>query len=203
MQTPPVGVGPHALPWPKGDHYDTQLLQEGDTRNVLDYYRYWTVEAIKADLDAARQPLEIAVENLSRDFNMGTIIRNANAFNVQAVHIIGKRQWNKRGAMVTDVYMNIIYHESVAAFIGAVRQRDRAVIAVDIVPGSVALANSTLSNNALLVFGAEGPGLSAELLAAADQVVHIEQFGSTRSVNVGVASGIAMYAWMQTHALTR
>lgn len=198
----PIGVGPHSKPWPTDSRYDPELLKNGDSRNVLDKYRYWTVEAIKADLDKHRLSLEIAVENLARDFNMGTIIRNANAFNVNKMHIIGRKQWNKRGAMVTDLYMNIQYHPDVQSFQEAMAKSARQIIAVDIVEGSNELSAAQLPKKAVLVFGSEGTGLSRELLSVADQIVKIEQFGSTRSVNVGVASGIAMYAWVQKHALT-
>ena len=129
-----VGVGPHPQPWPKGPEYDTWLLKTGDDRNVLDKYHYWKVEAIKEDLNKTRVPLEIAIENLTRDYNMGTIVRCANAFNVNRVHIIGRKQWNKRGAMVTDLYMNILYHDDVAAFKAMMDKEKREVIAVDIVP---------------------------------------------------------------------
>lgn len=177
--------------------------QQQDTRNVIDKYRHQSVEAIVADLDTLRHELEIAVENLERDFNMGTIVRNANAFNVAKVHVIGRRQWNKRGAMKTDAYLHIEYHASVGDFLTSARARNKQVIAIDIVEGSKPLSQHPLPKNAVLVFGAEGPGLSNELLSTADAVVNIEQFGSTRSVNVGVASGIAMYAWIQQHVLTK
>jgi len=173
-----------------------------DTRNVIDKYKGQSLEAIRADLDTHRIPLEIAVENLERDFNMGTIVRNANAFNVAKVHVIGRRQWNKRGAMKTDAYLDIEYHASVGEFAKSVGERGKEIIAIDIVEGAVALNEARLPENAVLVFGAEGPGLSDELLKVARSVVMIEQFGSTRSVNVGVASGIAMYAWVQRHLLT-
>lgn len=176
---------------------------EIDTRNVVDKYRNHSVEDIIADLDTSRSELEIAVENLERDFNMGTIVRNANAFNVKRVHVIGRKQWNKRGAMKTDAYLHIVYHETPQAFFDAMRKDDKEVIAVDIVPGARPLHEVKLPKNAVLVFGAEGTGLSQELLDRAGDVVMIEQFGSTRSVNVGVASGIAMYYWVQQHLLTR
>lgn len=195
--SPQLGVGPHPKPWPKGSQYDPQLLENGDARNVLDKYRYWTVEAIKTDLDVSRFALEIAVENWQRDFNMGTIIRTANAFNINKVHIIGRKQWNKRGAMVTDLYMNIKYHTDVVDFFEAMK--GKSVIAVDIVPNALPLSQADLPKNAVLVFGAEGPGLSQEMLEIANQTVMIEQFGSTRSVNVGVAAGIAMYSWIGQH----
>jgi tRNA G18 (ribose-2'-O)-methylase SpoU len=194
-----IGVGPHAEPWPTGPHYDTELLALGDTRNVLDIYRYWTVEAIKADLDNNRFDLHIAIENWQHDMNIGTIVRNANAFNVSAVHIIGKRHWNKRGAMVTDRYLDIFLHETVEAFVKDVEGRH--IIAIDNLPGAVTLSQTSLPEHAVLVFGGEGPGLSDEMVAASEKMVAIEQFGSTRSVNVGVASGIAMYTWMQQHIL--
>lgn len=179
-----------------------RIMQE-DTRNVIDKYRDLPVEVIVEDLDTSRSELEIAVENLERDFNMGTIIRNANAFNVAKVHIIGRRQWNKRGAMKTDAYLHIEYHASAEAFLVAMRQNKKRVIAVDIVEGAKELHSYAMPHNAVLVFGSEGDGLSETLLHGAENVVKIEQFGSTRSVNVGVAAGIAMYAWTQQHRLVK
>ncbi len=196
---PIVGVGPHSKPWPTDPKYDLELLANGDTRNVIDKYRYWTVEAIKADLDLARVNLHIAIENWQHDMNIGTIVRNANAFNVSAVHIIGKHHWNKRGAMVTDRYMEVFHHATVDEFVQAVEGRH--IIAVDNLPGAKPLSKTTLPEKAVLVFGGEGPGLSDEMVAASESMVMIEQFGSTRSVNVGVASGIVMYAWIQQHIL--
>jgi tRNA G18 (ribose-2'-O)-methylase SpoU len=194
-----IGVGPHPEPWPTGPEYDPLLLAEGDRRNVAENYRYWTVEAIKADLDKTRTGLHVAIENWQHDLNIGTIVRTANAFNAAAVHIIGKRHWNRRGAMVTDRYMNIFHHATVGEFVDATH--GRAIIAVDNVPGAVPLSKTTLPRHAVLVFGGEGPGLSEEIRAAAETMIMIEQFGSTRSVNVGVAAGIVMYAWMRQHAL--
>ncbi len=179
------------------------MNHDDDTRNVLDKYRGLSVDEIKNDLDAHRVELEIAIENLERDFNMGTIVRTANAFNVKTVHIIGRKQWNRRGAMVTDAYMNIVYHPSVEAFIATVRQAGYSVIAMDIVDGAKELATADLPLKSVLVFGSEGGGISRELMIASDAVVQIEQFGSTRSVNVGVAAGIAMYEWVRRHVLTR
>jgi tRNA G18 (ribose-2'-O)-methylase SpoU len=203
MQEKTIGVGPHPEPWPTDPRYDRMLLKEGDARNVIDTYHYWTVNAIKADLDNSRIDLEIAIENLQRDYNMGTIVRAANAFNIKRVHIIGRKQWNKRGAMVTDLYMNIQYHDDVKAFAEAMNKTGRDMIAVDIVDDAKNLSETKLPANAVLIFGAEGPGLSKEMLALAKETVMIEQFGSTRSVNVGVAAGITMYAWLQQHSLTR
>lgn len=198
-----IGVPPHPKPWPSDPRYDRDLLEHGDYRNVLDKYRYWKVEAIKADLDASRYSLEIAIENVSRDFNMGTIVRTANAMNIQKVHVIGRRQWNKRGAMMTDVYMHIEYHTSVEAFVAAMNKQERAIIAIDIIPGAKALTESALPLHSVLVFGSEKDGVSTELQQAATEVIHIEQSGSTRSVNVGVAAGIIMYEWVRRNILTR
>jgi len=201
MNTLVVGVGPHSKPWPTDPKYDPELLRNGDARNVIDKYRYWTVEAIKADLDKSRVDLHVAIENWQHDLNIGTIVRNANAFNVAAVHIIGKRHWNRRGAMVTDRYLDICQHETVTDFVNAVKGRH--IVAVDNLAGSVQLSQTKLPEKTVLVFGGEGPGLSDEMVAASEMMVAIEQFGSTRSVNVGVASGIVMYAWAQQHILNK
>ena len=199
MNTQEIGVGPHEKPWPAGTQYDCELLAAGDRRNVEDKYRYWTVEAIKADLDKTRVDLHIAIENWQHDMNIGTIVRNANAFNVGAVHIVGKRHWNRRGAMVTDRYLDIIHHPTVEDFTASVSGRH--IIAVDNLPGAVPLSQVALPKNTVLVFGGEGPGLSQEMRRVAEQMVMIEQFGSTRSVNVGVAAGIVTYIWLRQHVL--
>jgi tRNA G18 (ribose-2'-O)-methylase SpoU len=199
MNEDEIGVGPHEKPWPTDERYDPELLANGDRRNVEDKYRYWTVEAVKTDLDRNRIGLHVAIENWQHDLNIGTIVRNANAFNVSAVHIIGKRHWNRRGAMVTDRYLNIFQHPDVASFVKAMDGRH--VIAVDNLSGATPLSQTTLPEKAVLVFGGEGPGLSKEMQEAAEAMVMIEQLGSTRSVNVGVAAGIVMYQWMQQHIL--
>lgn len=171
-----------------------------DTRNVVDEFKGMSIESIINELDSNAHGLEIAIENLERDFNMGTIVRNANAFGVRTVHVIGSRQWNKRGAMMTDKYLTIMYHTSVDEFIANVK--GRSLIAIDNVEGSSPLASTVLEKEAIMVFGAEGPGISDELLRRCDKTIAIEQFGSTRSVNVGVAAGIAMYEWLRRHRLT-
>ncbi len=201
MNEKQIGVGPYPKPWPTDPKYDLELLENGDRRNVLDKYRYLTVEAIKADLDKNRATLHIAIENWQHDLNIGTIVRAANAFNVEAVHIIGKHHWNRRGAMVTDRYMNIIQHDTVKEFADVMKAENRQIVAIDIVPGAIALSETHLPAKAVLVFGGEGPGLSEQMQAVAEKTVKIEQFGSTRSVNVGVAAGIAMYVWMQQNIL--
>lgn len=170
-----------------------------DNRNVVNTYKGMALEQIITDLDAHNTGLEIAIENLERDFNMGTIVRSANAFGVRTIHIIGRRQWNKRGAMATDKYLHIAYHAKIDDFMNAVNNKN--LIAIDNVEGSVSLAATSLPSNAILLFGAEGPGISDELLQKAETIVAIEQFGSTRSINVGVAAGIAMYAWLQQNYL--
>lgn len=193
------GVGPHPLPWPKDSRFDPELLENGDRRNVEDKYRYWTVEAIKADLDTTRHDFHIAIENLQHDFNIGTIVRSANAFNAGAVHIIGKRQWNKRGAMVTDRYLDVFYHPTIADFQKSIK--GRSIIVVDNVGSASPLSKAVLPKHCVLVFGGEGPGVSDELCLVADQTVMVEQFGSTRSVNVGVAAGVVMYEWLKQNVL--
>lgn len=189
------GVGPHPRPWPDDPRLDPQLLAEGDRRNVLDQYRYWTVDAIVADLDTRRAPLHVAIQNWEHDFNIGSIVRTANAFNVAGVHIVGRRRWNRRGAMVTDRYLHVHHHESVAALAGWAADAGVALVGVDNLPGSVPLEGVRLPEHCCLVFGSEGPGLTAELVAACQQLVSITQYGSTRSLNAGAAAAIAMYHW--------
>ncbi len=195
-----VGVGPHPLPWPHDDRFDRELLANGDTRNVLDRYRYWKRGAIIADLDTRRHGFHVVIENWQHDFNIGTVVRNANAFLAHTVHIVGKRRWNRRGAMVTDRYQHIEHHETVADFERFAADADLPVIGIDIVEGSMPIETAALPQRCVLAFGQEGPGLSADMRAICRSVLHISQFGSTRSINVGVASGIAMHSWVQQHA---
>ena len=191
----PVGVGPHPLPWPDDSCYDPELLAEGDRRNVVDRYRYWTVEAIRADLDPQRMPFHVAIENWQHDLNIGTVVRNANAFLAEAVHIVGNRNWNRRGAMVTDRYLHVRHHATLADLAGWAREAGLPVVGIDLLPGSRPLPGAALPERCVLLFGQEGPGLSAAAQELCEQVLHIPQYGSTRSINAGVASGIAMYEW--------
>ncbi len=197
-----VGVGPWPGAWPDDDRYDPELLAHGDRRNVVDQYRYWTVEAIVADLDHRRHPFSVAIENWRHDLNIGTVVRTANAFLAAEVHIVGKRRWNRRGAMVTDRYQHVRHHPDVAAFVAWAHANDLPVLAVDNLPGAVPIETAELPRACVLLFGQEGTGLSEEARAAADGVLSIAQFGSTRSINAGVAAGIAMHAWIRQHALS-
>ncbi len=197
-----VGVGPWEGAWPEGSHYDPELLRDGDRRNVVDGYRYWTLEAIVADLDARRHPFHVAIENWQHDFNIGTVVRNANAFLASAVHVIGKRKWNRRGAMVTDRYQHIVHHETIAAFAAWAAGEALPLVGIDLLPESQPLERFELPERCVLVFGQEGPGLSPEARTACAVVLSIAQFGSTRSINAGVASGIAMHEWIRLHAKT-
>lgn len=195
----PVGVGPHPLPWPEDERFDEELLEHGDRRNVLDHYRYWSREAIVADLDTRRHSFHVAIENWQHDFNIGTIVRNANAFLAHTVHIIGRRRWNRRGAMVTDRYQHIEHHETIEDFVAWAASENLPIVGIDIVEASEPIEGATLPEPCVLAFGQEGPGLSPAMIEAADAIYEITQYGSTRSINVGVASGIAMHAWCRSH----
>lgn len=198
-----VGVGPHPLPWPDDPRLDPDLLAGGDRRNVVDEFRYWRVDAIVAELDRRRHPFHVAVENWRHDLNIGTVVRNANAFGAAAVHIVGKRRWNRRGAMVTDRYLHVEHHADVESFAAWAAAERLPVYAIDIVEGSSPIERERLPERVVLLFGQEGPGISAEGLAAAERVLHITQYGSTRSLNAGVASAIAMHRWVTQHAEPR
>jgi len=196
-----VGVGPHPAPWPDDDRLDPSLLASGDARNVLDRYRYWKRDAIVADLDTRRHAFHVVIENWQHDFNIGTVVRNANAFLAHTVHIVGKRRWNRRGAMVTDRYQHIEHHATIAEFVAVARNDGLPILGIDIIEGSIPIEQAALAQRCVLAFGQEGPGLSPEMIEACQAVLHITQYGSTRSINVGVASGIAMHTWVRQHAV--
>ena len=196
---PVIGVGPHEKPWPSEKHFDPELLENGDRRNVLDHYRYWSVEAIVADLNTKRHKLQIAIENWQHDLNIGSIVRTANAFNVSGVHIVGKRDWNKRGAMVTDRYLTVHHHATIAEFKEWADKSDVPIVGIDNVPGSKELESAALPESCVLLFGQEGAGMSEEAIAACSVLYAIEQYGSTRSMNASAAGAIAMYHWALQH----
>ncbi|MBU6279598.1 MAG: RNA methyltransferase [Actinomycetales bacterium] len=192
---PPVGVGPHPQPWPQGDHWDPELLARGDRRNVVDKYRYWTVDAIRADLDRTRSTLHVAIENWQHDLNIGSIVRTANAFNVAAVHIVGRRAWNRRGAMVTDRYLHVIHHPSVAEFSEWAAGASVSIVGIEQAADSESLTDFVFPRACALLLGNEGLGLTPEAVAACTALVEIPQFGSTRSINASAAGAIAMWEW--------
>jgi tRNA G18 (ribose-2'-O)-methylase SpoU len=194
-----VGVGPYSAPWPDDPRLDPELLAQGDRRNVIDRYRYWRVEAIVADLDDRRHEFAVAIENWRHDLNIGTVVRTANAFLAAEVIIIGRRRWNRRGAMVTDRYQHVRHVPFIADLVASAD--GRPIVAVDNLPGAVPIESVTLPRRSLFLFGQEGSGLTDEARNAAEFVCSISQFGSTRSINAGVAAGIAMHTWIRQYAL--
>lgn len=194
-----IGVGPHPKPWPVGAHFDPELLAEGDRRNVVDKYRYWSLDAVVADLDTQRHPFHVAIENFQHDFNIGSVVRTANAFMANEVHIVGKKRWNRRGAMVTDRYQHVRHHPDPTALAAWARDNQISIIGIDNVPWSVPLETHRLPERCVLLFGQEGEGLTLEARAICNSVHSIAQFGSTRSINAGAAAAIAMHAWIRQH----
>ena len=199
----PVGVGPWpGCRCPTDPHYDPQLLADGDRRNVVDRYRYWSREAIVADLDKRRHDFHVAIENWQHDFNIGTVVRNANAFLAREVHIVGRRRWNRRGAMVTDRYQHVRHHAEVDRASSPGRaMRAWSLSASTTSRTRVPLETTPLPRHCVMLFGQEGPGCPTPRLASCDRVYSIAQFGSTRSINAGVASGIAMHAWIRSYVI--
>lgn len=205
---PGVGVGPWPggpAAWPDDPRYDPDLLAHGDRRNVADRYRYWTVEAVVADLDTRRHPFHVAIENWAHDLNIGSVVRTANAFNAAGVHVVGRRRWNRRGAMVTDRYLHVHHHPDVADLLAWAATAGPGggalpVLGIDNVPGSVPLDGYPVPEACVLLFGQESAGLSEAARAGAEAVLHIDQYGSTRSINAGAAAAIAMHAWAVRHA---
>jgi tRNA G18 (ribose-2'-O)-methylase SpoU len=198
-----VGVGPWVDSLPSDLHFDQELLRDGDRRNVVDEYRYWSMDAIIADLDTKRFPFHIAIENLEHDMNIGSIVRSANAFMAKEVHIIGKRRWNRRGAMVTDRYQHVTHHEDIAAFGVWAKEQKLEVIGIDNLPGSVPIETFDLPRECVLLFGQEGRGLSPEAGELVTSCLSIAQFGSTRSINAGAAAAIAMHAWIRRNVFNQ
>ncbi|WDH78668.1 TrmH family RNA methyltransferase [Microbacterium esteraromaticum] len=197
------GVGPYPggrEAWPTEEHFDPELLEHGDTRNVIDRYRYWRMEAIVADLDTKRHAFHVAIENWQHDMNIGSIVRSANAFLADTVHIIGRRRWNKRGAMVTDRYQHVVHHPDVASFADWAAAEGIPILAVDNVGEAVPVDKAELPERCVLLFGQEGPGLSDEALAAASAHIEITQYGSTRSINASAAGAVVMYEWCRRYA---
>lgn len=197
---PDHGVGPHPPPWPDDARLDPDLLAHGDRRNVVDRYRYWRLDAIVADLDTRRHDFAVAIENWHHDSNIGTVVRTANAFQAREVIILGRRRWNRRGAMVTDRYLHVRHVASAAELATHAEASGYTIVGIDNLPGAVAIETTALPSKALLLFGQESVGLSEPARAAAQLVCSIAQYGSTRSINAGVAAGIAMHAWIRQHA---
>lgn len=197
------GVGPWDGEWPTDPRYDPELLEHGDTRNVIDRFRYWTMEAIVADLDRTRHPFHVAIENWQHDMNIGSIVRSANAFGAETVHIVGRKRWNKRGAMVTDRYQHVMHHETVEALAEWAVAANLPIIAIDNVPGCVPIESTPLPERCVFLFGQEGPGLTAAALSAAELVIEITQFGSTRSINASAAAAVTMHDWVLQHVFGR
>ena len=193
------GVGPWQGEWPTEDHFDPELLANGDTRNVLDHFRYWKMEAIVAELDSRRHKYHVAIENWQHDLNIGSIVRTANAFNASYVHIVGKRDWNKRGAMVTDRYLTVLHHPTVADFAQWCSDNSLPIIGIDNLPTSRNLEGSDVPESCVLLFGQEGAGMSDEAIEVCDVLYAIEQYGSTRSMNASAAAAIAVYHWALQH----
>lgn len=200
------GVGPWpggADAWPEGDWYDPELLAQGDSRNVIDRYRYWSMAAIVADLDEQRHSFHVAIENWQHDMNIGSIVRSANAFAADTVHIVGRRRWNKRGAMVTDRYQHVEHREDIDALVAWAQAEGIPIIAIDNVPGCVPMETFDWPERCVMLFGQEGPGLTDQAVAAAEAVVEITQYGSTRSINASAAAAISMFSWVQQHSTMR
>ena len=207
------GVGPWQGEWPEDagtpdapnpdSILDPELLTNGDTRNVLDKFRYWKMEAIIAELDRRRHKYHVAIENWQHDLNIGSIVRTANAFLAEEVHIIGNRRWNRRGAMVTDRYQHVSNHPTVEEFVAWAKERKLPIIAIDNVPGCQKIEEYSLPEECILLFGQEGPGLSDEAIAAAEVVLEITQFGSTRSINASAAAAITMHQWGMQHVFNK
>jgi len=168
---------------------------EKENRNIIDYYWYWETDAIKADLNTKRFDYSIVCCNIFGDFNIGSIIRNSNAFLAKEVLIYGKNNWDRRGTVGTHLYSNLKNVKEIQD-LEFLKDKDKYfVVGVDNVENSKSIETFIWPENKhiILVFGEEQKGIPKELYSFFDEMIYISQFGSVRSLNVGCASAIVMY----------
>lgn len=171
-----------------------------DTRNIIDYYRYWETDAIVADLDSKRNNFSILCANVIGDFNIGTCIRNGNAFLAKEVLIYGRRKFDRRGTVGTDKYSHLQKFKEIKDLEKLKNYtKDYHIVGIDNIENSVPIHQYSWPTNkhVLMVFGEENCGIPKEILDLCHDIVYIEQLGSVRSLNVGVASGLAMFSYCQ------
>jgi tRNA G18 (ribose-2'-O)-methylase SpoU len=172
----------------------TELPETNKPRNVIDRFSAWTTELIKDELNKTSFNYSVLFENIIGDFNFGTLIRNSNAFNTKSVYYIGNRKFDRRSTVGTYLYQTLIHLPERDALLEL--KKKYTFVGIDCVPGSVSMESFSWPENTLMIFGEEGRGVTPETLLLCDHVVHITQYGSVRSLNVGTASGIAMYDWI-------
>lgn len=170
-----------------------------DSRNVIDYFKYWEQDSIRAELDKDRAPLAVTMEHWQGDFNIGGVVRNGNAFNVEAIHYVGRRQWDRRGAVGTHHYSSIIHSPTVEEWFDLIKGKYETIVAFDNIDGAIPIDEAELPESCMMVFGEESIGITPDILQFCDNIIYIKQYGSVRSLNAGVASGIAMYEWARRH----
>lgn len=161
----------------------------------MDVYKYWSTEAILADLDTKRHNFSVLCANVHGDFNIGTVIRNANAFLAQEVMLYGRRKWDRRSAVGTHNYTHFKHVRDIDAL--AEIKSGSYVIGVDNIEDAepIDFADIPMDKHVVFAFGEEQVGLPREMIDICDKLVYIRQFGSVRSLNVGTASGIVMYEY--------
>jgi tRNA G18 (ribose-2'-O)-methylase SpoU len=162
-----------------------------DTRNIIDYYKYWTTEAVKADLDTKRHNFSVLISNKFKDFNIGSVIRNSNAFLAKEVIIYGNRKYDRRGTVGSEFYQNFKH----VKFVEELDLSNSLVVGFDTDADAVPLENYVWPSDrhVVMVFGQEDVGIPEELRKLCQEIVYIKQYGSVRSLNVGCSSAIAMY----------
>lgn len=164
------------------------------SQNVVDEFKGMSIEEIQSSLKRSSFPYAICFEHWVGDFNMGTGIRNANAFNAREVFYIGDKKWDRRAAVGVHNYTSVNWVPTVDEFLGL--KEKYVFIGVDNVEGSVPLSTFSWPDNAMMIFGEEGTGLTPEIQKHCQALVSIEMFGSVRSLNCGTASGIVMYDYI-------
>ena len=171
--------------------------------NIIDKYKFdrltkWTTELIKKDLQQNSFPIAVLMENFAGDFNIGTVIRNANAFNAKEVFYLGNKHYDRRGTVGTHHYTEVKHLPSIEA-LTLLKEHYTLVGLENSVAGAVSLDKFEWPSNSLLIIGEEGVGITSDTLALCDHFVYIPQYGSVRSLNAGVASGIALNDFVTKH----
>ena len=167
--------------------------------NVIDEYKPMMLDEIKFDLSLKRAPFTSVFINATHDFNKSVGVRNHNAFAGKDIWFVGRKQWDKRGAVGTYHYEDIHYADCWDTFL--LHKPDGPIICVDNQQGynHKHLGSFDLPKNSIFVYGEERVGIPLEILDSADYTLSIPQFGSVRSLNVSVASGIIMYEYRRQH----
>jgi len=165
--------------------------------NVLDSLKEYSIPDIANYCASNSIDASVGMVNINGDFNLSTMVRNANFFGFRDVHYVGKKKWDKRGSVGTHHYTPMFHHADEYSFILQCSNRILIGIENNIPEYSYKTFNLfdyELNNvfDPIFIFGEESKGLSNTILDRCDIILTIPNYGSVRSLNVGTTSGIVM-----------